>query len=204
MATCAFEDPIRRLMSELAWLQREFLMAVKSGNHRSAQLTCEMTIVRMHDAWARYCRELIILSAVGRTVTLTGTPLLPASSAITGCSLVVPELLATYRKKNRMYEPRWGDAKECIDAGKRLAIRNYATVAAALAAVDSPADDIRNVRNYYAHRTRGTAEKAALTKIFSVSTQPSVFELAAYKKGGNRIIESWANGLILIATAAAQ
>lgn len=191
-------------MRELSWLEKEFLSAASHGSERDKQLTCEMVVIRLHDAWARFCRELIILSAVGRTVTLGGAPLSPSSTSITNCSLVIPALLSTYRSKKRVFEPRWAVAQECIEAGKRLGIHNYSTVAAALGAVNSPADNIRCVRNYYAHRKRGTAEKAITTKLFSSTTQPRIFELAAYTSGGSRVIESWVDGLVLIATAAAQ
>lgn len=200
--TSAFEIPIKRLQLELTWLEREFLRAATSGKHRHTQLTCEMAVVRLHDAWARFCRRLVILSALGRTSTLGGVPLSPCSATVTRHSLVVPTLLATYKK--RRHEPRWADATECIDAAQRLNIKNFSTVSAALAATNSPADKIRRVRNFYAHRGEDTADDALSTSIFSFPTRPEVFDLAAYTSGGARIIESWVSDLILVATAAAQ
>jgi hypothetical protein len=200
--TSAFVLPIRRLQSELTWLQNEFLQAALSPKNRRDQLICEMTVVRLHDAWARFCRQLVISSALGRTFTLGGVPLSPCSASATRHSSVVPQLLATYPK--RRFEPKWADATECIDAAQRLKINNLHTVSAALAATNSPADQIRRVRNFYAHRGRDTAHDAFTTNVFSTPFRPQVFDLAAYTTGGNRVIETWVNNLILVAMAAAQ
>lgn len=187
---------------ESLWLEKEFLWAVASGRSRHTQLACEMAIIRLHDAWARFCRQLIILSAFGRTTTLGGVQLPPCSSTITKKHLVIPTLLSTYKK--RSFEPRWADAKECIDAGQRLVIANVSTVAAALGAINSPADDIRRIRNFYAHRGMDTARDALATNVFSNLTCPEIFDLALYTTGGNRVIESWTSSLSLVAVAACQ
>lgn len=202
MPTSGFIKPLRRLSTELAWLESEFMRAAPD-KHRHTQLTCEMAVVRLHDAWARFCRELIIRSARGRTVTLTGTRLHPSHSAIVKRSSVIPLLISMYPRRRR-FEPRWADATECIEAGTRLAIGNLSTVAGALGAVNSPANDIRRVRNYYAHRSQRTAHDALSTRFFSSGAHPEVFDLANYTSGSTTVLESWTAGLILIATAAAQ
>jgi hypothetical protein len=204
MMESAFHDPLKRLRLETAWLQKEFIQAVNSGGGRHTQLTCEMAVIRLHDAWARFCRELIILSAFGHTVTLSGVQLNPSSAAIRSRSLVIPVLLSTYHRKGRVFEPKWADAGECVDAARRLSIMNLSTVAAALGAVNSPANDIRCVRNFYAHRRKGAAMNAGATNLFSNPLRPVVFELAGYTHGGDRVIESWITGLIDVGTAAVQ
>jgi hypothetical protein len=183
-------------------LQDEFLQAVIAGNHRHSQLACEMAVVRLHDAWARFCRELIVLSAFGRTVTLGGTPL-PRHRLIKRYGLVIPTLLETPGKGYR-FEPRWADATQCIDAAQRLAIANFSTVSAALGATNSPAENIRRARNFYAHRKKGTALESGATKLFASQARLEVLDLAAYTSGNIRVIESWVSNLNLVAMAAAQ
>ena|SRR5271157_515227 len=198
----AFHRPLKRLRLETWWLQEEFVSMCARPSERNKQLTCEMAVVRLHDAWSRFCRELIIISASERTLTLGGLQLKPLNAAINTRAAVVPFLLSTYKK--RTYEPKWGDATECIDAARRLSIMNLATVAAALGAINSPANDIRNVRNFYAHRGKGAAQRAVATNLFSNPTRPVVFELSAYTSGGKRVIESWVERLLAVAIAAAQ
>ena len=199
----AFYKPIRRLKGELDWLEREFLQAAAAGNFRRNHLACEMAVIRLHDAWARFCRELVVLSAFGRTVTLSGVFLPPCHPSVKRCHLVIPRLLATPGKKYR-FEPRWADATECIQAAQRLAVANFPTISAALAATNSPAEDIRKVRNFYAHRIKRTAQESRTTNLFSHRTRLEVFDLTGYTTGSVRVIESWANNLNLVAIAAAQ
>jgi hypothetical protein len=185
----------------MEWLQNEFLRAVAAGNQRQSQLACEMAVVRLHDAWARFCRELIVLSAFGRTITLSGAPVPPCHSSIKRCHLVVPTLLA---KSGFRFEPRWADATQCIRAAQRLAIANFPTVSAALGSTNSPAEDIRRARNFYAHRMKGTAKQSGATNLFVSRARLEVFDLAAYTSGNVRIIESWVDNLNLVALAAAR
>lgn len=195
----ALADPIRRLRTEMSWLREEFHSAAGAPRTRREQLAAEMAVIRIYDAWARYCRELVILSASGNSLTLGGT-IVPA--VVRRRSDVLPTLFGTYRKR-RQYEPQWASATECIDAASRLKIRNFVTLAAAMGATNSPADEIRNVRNYYAHRRRGAAQRAMACNGF-MGTRPVVFDLAAYRNAGETILDSWIKGLVLVATSASQ
>jgi hypothetical protein len=199
---CAFHDPLRRFYSELAWLKNEFVKAVNDGNSRRTQLCCEMVVIRLHDSWARVCREIVILSALGNTTTLGGSVLSPSPRGISGRTAVIPSLLSTYHKKK--YEPKWYDATECIDAAQRLAINNLPNLAAALGATNSPAENIKHVRNFYAHRKEGTSKNALSTGCFSNPLYPAVFELNTHVSGGSTVIETWIDGLTFVVNAAAQ
>jgi hypothetical protein len=196
----AFIKPIKRLRKELSWLQLDFCQLISGSRDRHKRLACEMIVVRMHDSWARFCRELIILSAYGRTTTLSGTFITPCHSSINRCSMVIPHVRTLFSRQN--WEPRWADSTACINAARRLQISNVSTVSAALSAIDSPAEKMRRVRNFYAHRKHGTAQEALATNLFS---RPfDVLDLAAYTTGNVRIIESWASSLVLVAVAASQ
>jgi hypothetical protein len=196
-----FRYPLRRLCQETSWLREEFIKAYLNVPGRQSQLACEMAVVRLQDAWSRFCRELIVISAIGKTVTIAGVPLRPCAGISTRSS-VMPQLISKY--KRRRYEPKWECAIDCIDAGQRLGISNIVTIAAALGAANSPAEHIRHVRNFYAHRKQETAGNALSTGCFYGNTYPSVFSLGSYIAGGETIIDSWMNGLIRVAAAACQ
>jgi histidinol dehydrogenase len=85
-----------------------------------------------------------------------------------------------------------------------LGVGNLSTISAAIGASNSPAEAIRNVRNFYAHRTMETAEKAMKTGYFTESTRPIVFDLASYATGGKTVIESWVLELWTVASAAIE
>jgi hypothetical protein len=192
--------PIRSLSAEAAWLSDEFNLgaAVKTD---AARLSCEMTLVRLHDSWARNCRDLVIRSACGNTTTLGGTALARSSLVTGGRGGVIPALLATYRR--RTHEPKWFDVTECVDGAQRLIVGNLATIAAGLGANTSPAETLRAIRNFYAHRSYRTAREAFKTGLFSSMTI-DVFELANPARAGLCHVDDWIIRLTDTLRAASQ
>ena len=162
-----------------------------------------MAVIRLHDSWARFCREVTIAAAADRPVTATGVQLARAPG-IRKSSEVVPRLLSTYSKR-RLYEPKWAHARECIDAAHRLGIANFPTVAAALGASNSPAEEINLVRNFFAHRCKDTALKIRIYSPFvlaaSLDVESLVGEIIA---PSTTRMEMWVLGLQSIAEAAIQ
>ena len=201
MPQTQLEVPLRRLRLELAWLHTEFCALAIGPASRQTQLGCEMTVIRMHDAWARFCRELIILSALGDVVTASGQTLSRSLPLIVSHASVIPVLL---KIANRPWEPKWASSAECIRAAKQLQIQNLSNVSAALGAANSPADSLRKVRNYYAHRNQGTSDTALQTRSFQTSNHPDVFQLNGYISGGITVFDSWSQGLKAVAVAAIQ
>ena len=161
-------------------------------------------MVRLHDSWTRFCRELIVLSAYGSTSTFGGIAIGKSNPLITDRASIVPLLLSSLYRKPQRNEPRWGTARECIDAATRLQIQNLSTVAAALGAANSPGDKLRIVRNFYAHRKKNTSIQAIGTGHFSHRCQPIVFHLNALSSAGMTVLDTWVQGLEAVATAAIQ
>lgn len=192
--------PIRRFVQESSWLSREFAGALVPESDTN-RLICEMTVIRLHDSWARGCRELVIVSACGQTKTIGGTSLKRAPK-VTGAGSVIPTLLATYR--NKKTEPKWFDSAECIDSAQRLQVGNLTTIAGALGATTSPADKLRYVRNFYAHRGRYTAREASKQLTFKRPEHPGVFELGALTRPDLSVLDEWIMGLTDTLRAAAQ
>lgn len=91
-----------------------------------------------------------------------------------------------------------------IDAGNRFAVQNLATISAALSASNSPATDLRDVRNFYAHRKTSTALKAFAAASFVTPHRPNVFDLNAYTSGGSTIFRDWTTTLTAIGHATVQ
>ena len=195
------ERPLRRFARESAWLSREFAGGVNLRTD-SARLTCEMAVVRLHDSWARCCRDLVICSACGNTPTLTGI-LLARSPLVTGGEgSVIRALMGTYRTKKS--EPKWFDSTECIEAAQRLKVQNLMAIAGGLGATTSPANILRSIRNFYAHRGRRTAREAGQYGIFAKPELPDVFELGALARPGLSHLDAWILGLTDTLRAAAQ
>ena len=139
-----------------------------------------------------------------KTVT---TGRLPRAPGVNTRSDVISTLIALSPKpKPPHWEPRWADAGECLRAAKALRIANYATVSSALSSTPSPADDVRVVRNYFAHRSEKTAKAAALipTKYgLRVQAHPDAIAIA-FVAPGMMLLELWVAQFLSLADAAIQ
>ena len=118
----------------------------------------EMCVVKLNDMWSKYCRNLIIISAVDKPRTITGTTVI-TSNVVKKYKDVMPFLRRKFNRKNILWEPKWHIAHEAIKAAHELSISNYQTISSAIGAQCSPADEIRIVRNYIVHQNKETARK---------------------------------------------
>lgn len=167
------------------------------------QLGREACVIRLWDAWSRFCREVVIRSACAAPVTASGL-VLPHAPGIKKRSEVIPTLLKRYKK--RRFEPRWGDPGECINAAKLLNVSNYATVLSALSVVSAATKYVRFVRNYIAHRNKYTA--ADLAKVVLSLGLPPESEVDSIVRhiqpGGLTVFEEWIIELRTIARLSIQ
>ena len=161
-----------------------------------------MAVIQLHDAWARFCREIVILSAGCRPVTAAGNRL-SRVAGVSGRRDVIPRLLDTYTK--RRFEPRWGDSGEAIDAARRLAIQNAGTFAAALGAANSTAEEVRRIRNFFTHRSERAARAVRTHPNHGLTASLDVLALAGtLVTPGIMRMHSWINNLHAVAEAAVQ
>ena len=183
-------------------LRSQTLAAARVNPDRLPEYSAEMSLVKLLDTWSRFCRDLVVWSAVGRTKTGGGI-LLASAPGIAQHADVIPTLMATYRK--RKSEPDWYRASDCIEAARRLRINNFSTVANAIGAKNSLADEIRVVRNYYVHRTSDTASKLKLKLLLSAADQLNIIDISNEKlAGGNTRAFVWVSNLRAIGSAAIQ
>lgn len=199
MSGSPFDNALRKFRAETIWLGTEFLNAASIARTRQTQLACEMSVIRLHDSWARFCRELVITSALGGFVTFGGTRLPRSITPIVNRRSAITTLLA---RKRWRYEPKWATSALAIDAALALSVSNLTTISAAISAVNSPANELRLIRNYFAHRGEDTSSQALTTGRFG--TSPSVFDLSQYIAGGNTVFEDWIQRFEAIAVAAMQ
>ena len=187
MATYRLEDIYVGFAVETEFLTEQFRTPLpgKPFDTQCAEphkMTRQMCAVRLHDAWARFCRELVIQSASREPIDISGATI-PLAPGIASPVDVIPTLLATFAKKR--FEPRWYDASECIDAAQRLRLANYRSISTALSITPSPADDLRTVRNFVAHRNKQSALNVrSLKKKLGVSDRASLDDLLTFPSSG--------------------
>lgn len=205
MKNASLVDLYHRFYVETDWLLNDCahsltVVYLHDENERTFRLSGEMAIVRLHDAWSRFCRRLIIMSAGYEPYTRSGVKLRLAPG-IKKPADVIPVLLSKYKKAR--YEPKWYNAIDCCSAANQLLIQNRSTIIAALGATSSPSNEVRLVRNFFAHRGKDTADLLR-SHLSSVGTSSICLEDLAGEiiSPGIMRVEHWVNDLRLIAEAA--
>ena len=162
----------------------------------------EACVVKMHDCWARFCRDVVLLSATGGTVTTSGRVLTPPRSGVKNISQALAFIASNWGRKPSFGEPRWGDQNECLKAAQILGVANYATISAAIGSTPSPADYLRLTRNYVAHRNHRTAAHlvTVATAVGCPHRAPSSI-LRWVQPGTGATFDSWQAQLDIIAQA---
>jgi len=174
-----------------------------SIDEKELRLSREMCVVRLHDAWARFCRELVVISAYAKPFTAQGQQVQRAPG-IKRRNEVISKLLSTYRKKR--FEPKWYDTLECLDAAKRLKISNFLVIMSGLSLSPSPVQDLTYIRNFFAHRNYGTAQNIAdVVNNLNLSTglRPDLI-IAETVPPGVSVFRKWVNQLHVMAFYAIQ
>lgn len=124
---------------------------------RCHRLGREMCVVRLHDAWFRACEELVMASACDEPFTANGR-VVPRT--VSARSDVVPSLRSTFTgrsKRPSWWEPDWGSPLKLLDAAQRLHLPNYHSLSLGMTLTPNPTEDLRKLRNFFAHRNRDTA-----------------------------------------------
>jgi hypothetical protein len=201
------ESAYKRFAKEADWLAAEFEAAIQIVRfqkvNRFARLTAEMAVVRLHDSWARFTRELIVLSAGAKPFTASGIRL-SLAPGVKRIEDVIPQLLRSYRQP-RNYEPTWAQPSKAIDAARRLAIQNLTTVTAAIGATNLPAEEIRPLRNFLVHRGKNSATMVKHHPTYSGLQRLCIEDTAgAYVPSGATRFEAWILNFKSVALAAIQ
>lgn len=161
------------------------------------------SVISILDAWSYYCRNLIIYSSVGTIATASGRNL-PAGIFRN----TTEALLASRTDRNGKVhdEPHWHDANTAIAFARKFAVANFSEIANALGDTNSPADQIRLLRNYCAHERNSDC----YTKLASANWKPEISGssveavLLSLQNDGRSRFDFWLDELEILAGAAVQ
>ncbi len=180
-------------------------MALSGADPLIGRMAIEACVIRLHDAWARFCRELVVVSAYRQPLTAQGVSV----TRVVGLSRrrdVIPALLSTYKKKRN--EPAWAIPTFCIDAAQRLGVSNYGEINSGigLSISPSPTDQLRHVRNFVAHRSEETAQNVRqVARDLRLPIEPQAYAVASFSVKPNFTEnENWAMQLRMMAGLAIQ
>lgn len=125
-----------------------------------------LSVVRLHDTWARFCREIFIMSAIGKARDLTGNIIVGVPGAANSSDVLNILWRIHPRRSNRprssYWEPKWYNPTEFIRLAQYVGLSNFPTLSAAIGATPSPIDDLRKIRNFLVHRSESAARDAKM------------------------------------------
>jgi len=205
MPRVSLEDLYRRFVKESETVMAAFKARLIEEScvppHRMGR---EMCVVRLHDAWERTCKELIIASACEEPVTALGQTV---SRVVPSRQQVLPQLRATFTgitRKQRYWEPAWGDPRSLLDTAQRLGLSNYPTLSLAMGVPTKAASHLKDVRHFFAHRAGNTAANVARVALFYRLSAKSTADdvIGSTIPPGLTIFESWIHDLRTMLRAA--
>ncbi len=170
---------------------------------REQNAILKFSVISLLDAWGKFSKLLVAESSVGNIETASGR-MLPRGSNVS---------LADALRKSRVKrdgtvgdEPRWHDASIAIAKARRFAVGNYTEIQNAIGDANSPADQIRLLRNFCAHENNLSCfEKLQSASWASKASNGDVRSLLTdVGHDGRMRFDFWIDELELIGFAACQ
>lgn len=190
-----------RFSAKADWIAQSFSHAASSpadGRCLAAHsLSREDAAIQLQDRWNAFCRELVLLSWRGEVRTLSGT-YIPRREGNRTREAALMALRATFTgrsKKRAEWEPRWFSPTDAIDAAGRLHVANLASISSGLGLTPSPLDELRAIRNHFAHRGRESSSRLRICLGAGADASVAHDHLSQTTLGGATQFEVWASQL---------
>lgn len=165
---------------------------------RPHELGREGALIQLQDYWATFVRGVVLTSATKKIVTASGNRF---SNPYPDEPAALQALRSTFSGqagKPPWWEPTWFDPVQVIDAANRLALPNAAQLSLGYGMTPSPLEEMRAIRNFFAHRTKRTASQ--VSRVVGVKNSEEMHNfLAAPVVGGATRFEQWAAQLSIMA-----
>lgn len=110
----------RKYISETSFVESCYVSFLESREFNDCNLSYSFVdglIIRLYDCWERFCKDLIVKSALHCPKTISGYKL-PKSPIASSIQDIINNYLDTFsgrsRNKPRWWEPKWGDINTCL------------------------------------------------------------------------------------------
>lgn len=218
MAQYKLENLYNRFCSKSNVLLTLFYEEQKTINqHPESKNIQAMCIIKLYSLWEWFSKELIIISASYQPISKTGL-IIKRLPQIKNRYDVLNELETQAKqnflkmhptKKFKWREPKWYNPRETIKAATNLNIDNLSIIVSALSLTPAPHEDIRIIRNYFAHYNEDTAKKiqTVLRRLHLANTFTAYDIINARSTASVSavcIFENWINTLKIMADNAIQ
>ncbi|MFE7032652.1 hypothetical protein ACFU9Y_20280 [Streptomyces sp. NPDC057621] len=185
------------------------------GAHRIAR---EGSVIALHDAWNRFCKNLVLRSSYHQFENRSGQVLRPTVGRNQTEALQFLSANISAISSKSFGEPTWFIPAATIDAASVLNVPNRSIIAASIGVSSlhsrvspsagiqsnaSPPREVQSVRNYIAHRSKSAA--ARVNPLMTNYGAENILQLLdAPVAGGIRLFESWVFDLLDMADFATR
>lgn len=170
----------------------DLISGVGAQSAHEQVFAAERAIIQIQVEWEQFVRSIVLDSAIGEYYNSTGQVYSGAFSELRSREAAAHKLVSLYSR--RRYEPDWYIPNDAIDAADRLAISNFADVAAELGQTPWPIEDLRYLRNFVAHRSKRSALNVRTAGLPNHGASIRVIEIATeYDPGGLKRYDTWIN-----------
>lgn len=162
-------------------------------------------VISLYAAWEEFSRRLVFSSAAERPFAGNGR-VVPRAPGIGGFADVDAKLrqLKRTRPQHRLIV-HLGSPPAMVQACNHLDLANYQTISPAILSQNSPADELRLMRNFLAHRNPDTARQVSLPPTHRpIRTAVAINWLDRKLPGGRTQFGVWASDLSDVARACAM
>lgn len=164
----------------------------------------QMLIIKLYSEWERFFADLLEASSHRKPLTANSVRVQNAPGIRTKREFDAAVSRLYSRSPNRPFTPSWGIAKHVVKIANGVGLQNAPTIVNAVGSQSSPADQLRLIRNFYAHRNESTAQQVwrIPPPAPSLGSLDSWLEMIVLPTMPRILL--WADELSDIATAAVQ
>lgn len=157
----------------------------------------EHLVYQLQIVWECFVREYVVNSALGKHNDRNGPTEARIARFFSSKEAVANYIVASGRSR---YEPKWYSSQEVIAVANRLRLSNFSDISAAIGVTPWPLEDLRLIRNFFAHRSKFAAIKVRNIPWFN-NTDDILVENTAFEYSSNGVLhfEEWARHMRLTA-----
>jgi hypothetical protein len=162
-------------------------------------------LVRLYAEWEEFSRRLVYVSATRTPITESGA-MVPRAAGVRTPGDVHRQICILYRKRpTQNFTVAWGTPYQMVKICSHLGLGNESTINPAIQSTNSPANELRLLRNFLAHRNPSTAlQVAPRPGLRTVGVDKVLQWLAGKQPGGRSLFGVWCGDLMDVARATVQ
>lgn len=160
------------------------------------------SVISLYAIWEEFSRRLLFSSASAQPTNAQGRTIARAAGIRTTKDVELKLKVLKRLKPHYQLILHLGSPVKMVEACKYLALTNESVISPAILSVNSPAEELRVMRNFLAHQNPGTAvQVSAASPVGQLGVGSAVGWLGQLQLGGRTRFGAWSSDLVDVARA---